>query len=60
MSFAVTRDLAAAAVLLRPEDSILTAISSESRRRYALETLAALRDIAKLVAPQHHLAEIHR
>jgi hypothetical protein len=60
MSFGVARDLAAAAVLLRPDDSILTAISSKSRRRYALETLAALRDIAKLVAPQHQLAEIHR
>jgi tetratricopeptide (TPR) repeat protein/tRNA A-37 threonylcarbamoyl transferase component Bud32 len=46
----VAGDLAAAAVLLPADDSILTAFSSKSRRLCAVEALAAVRDAVRLLA----------
>jgi eukaryotic-like serine/threonine-protein kinase len=54
----VAGDLAAAAVLLPADDSILTAFSSKSRRLCAVEALAAVRDAARLIARQQHLAAV--
>jgi hypothetical protein len=54
----VAGDLAAAAVLLPADDSILTAFSSKSRRLCAVEALAAMREAARLIARKQHLAAV--